>query len=386
MKQPRRPFHPGLIALLAALLPLWAGAHAAADDVKLNGFWIEDVEILSGDNGVLLYLSPAGGEVIRPISQLEGLRMDKYPGLAQAETLIAEENLRQAAAVLGNQRANIAEAWVTHYVDGRLVTLHNALGNAVPAVDAYLRLATSGAPAHYYENAPIQAVENANAAAKTAIHNLINASLPKVPAESPAQATLKAFRDFTQPAATPVTPNGQDNGNGNGDTTAPPNQLNLPGDQKVSADESAVELASVKMKDPDKLTNQLMKGEFDQVIDQTTTLLAGITRGNLYDLLYKRGTAYLGRARKTNSAQDYKHAGLDFMRIYVYTSSASSARPHAALAVAEVHHHLGKPKIAARFLEEAQRLILDPEDEPLLYPRLQAVAAMIQQPQPQPES
>jgi len=383
-RAPRLTFPAGLALLTAvAFLLTWsAAAPALADEVKLNGFWIEDVDVLSGSDGVLIYLSPAGAEVIRPLNQLEGLRMEKYPGLARADQQAQAGNREQAVRTLGAQREQVTEGWIQNFIDSRLVQLNNAIGKPLPAIDAYLRLATSGASPHYLENAPLDAVENAGEATRASVFNLINASLENVPGDSAAQPVLNAILEFTRPAAQPDAPQGNQPGEPtNGGEIKPPS-LDRPDDGQVDVDDSAIEIVSLKLEERDELTNQLMRGEFDAVIQRSSELLEGVTAGNLYDLIYKRGLGYLGRARQTGSTEDYKHAGLDFMRIYVYTSVLSSLRPPATLAIAEVHHELGKPEIAARFLDEAQRSILDQETEPLLYARLQELAPEIQNTDP----
>ncbi len=100
-------------------------------------------------------------------------------------------------------------------------------------------------------------------------------------------------------------------------------------------------------------------GQFDQAIAEADRQMKARATA---ELMYLRAMARLGKAERSRAADEFKDAGLDFMRVIVYFPSSAYASP-ALLEVAFVHDRLGLKAKADELYAQA-RQALKVEDHP----------------------
>ncbi|MEO0514112.1 MAG: hypothetical protein AAF086_02305 [Planctomycetota bacterium] len=107
------------------------------------------------------------------------------------------------------------------------------------------------------------------------------------------------------------------------------------------------------------LGDLVFASQFDRAIAEADRQMKGRVTA---ELMYLRAMACLGKAERSRAADDYKDAGLDFMRVVVYFPSSSYASP-SLLEVAFVHDRLGLSAKADELYAQA-RQALKVEDHP----------------------
>jgi tetratricopeptide (TPR) repeat protein len=363
----------GSIALAAGFMLLWTHAATAQDAVKIGGFWIDNVAVQGVVEGQLIYLAPGGGEVNQPIDRVEGLRLGRYPAMAQAMTAIEANNHADAVRHLGAVRSAAREPWLQRLSSRLLMEAADRGGKAEPAVDAFIALATTPNIEEFYlANPPLASVEAADNAAKVSIKQKLATAQPRFPRQGAIADAAKALSDLVRdagvqpaPGTTPATAPGTPVGPGpaaNG--TAPP------------AGRSAVVLPSYI--EDDAITRHLRAGRFAEAAEAAAQAL--LISGDLSMKLYQHGLAKIGQADAAtddDAAQRlYKDAGLSLMRVVIHFPASRYKGP-ALVEAGYVHQKIGREDIARRLYQNADLALGDPEEEPAYFERLQLLNASL---------
>lgn len=335
-------------ALIVPALP--AAAHA--DSIKLSGFWHDNVAIESVVDGQLVYRTAGGRRTERALAVVEGLKLDRYPALGEAEEAREAGEHAQAAdryrAVLAEAETESRDAWVAHYIRGRLVETLDALGEGAEAVRMYVALfegRSEGQPDLLIEppltSAQRVAPEQQRELAATLDEALADMDEAMAEQLEPLRAVLR------EPAA--------DAGAG------------AQVEEAEMADSAVVLPAGI---DDDEATQHLRNGDFESALEAAQRTLdssGGLSRG-----LYQKAAAQLAQAEAANDPSgretQLKTAGLNFMRVVVYFPRSRYVGP-ALVEAGYVHARIGRPDVAVRLYERAA-LRIDEERDPAYHQRL----------------
>jgi len=328
----------GLVWVLCA-----GGPALAQDAVKLSGFWIDQVTVRSIDGGQVHYQTASGKEMSRPIEALQGLRLERYSGLAQAFEAIAQANDPAAVKELEGVYADATEPWLRGYVGNELVKAHARLGDADRAAAVYVDMVVSGEASYFIAEPPTQVVGQALPAVKRRVIELAKAGQAGV-GQSRA-LLLQQLIDTAQRVSETVEE----------DLT----------ESQASASSGASIVLSASVP-PSPIVNLILRGQFEQAIQAADRLMDRPER--MASLLYLKGMARLGIAQRDENRGAYKSAGLDFMRVQVYFPQSAVSGP-ATLEAGYVHQMIGRPDLALQLYIKARPLIDEAED-PVYHARL----------------
>ena len=339
---------PGSWLLCLVVCCLAVSSVKAQDAVKLTGFWIQPVRVISITGGEVQYQTETGATLSRPIEELQGLRLERYPALGTAFQALLDQDQAEAAKRFRDVYDNAKEPWVRGYVGQELIGVYSNLGNAGAATAVYVDLVTSGAEPAFTNNPPTEAVSLALPEEKKQLLALLEAARI---AAGPQRGKL--IEPLIDAARLPVDATG-----GNASTTSNTQPTTTNG--KAPA---VVLSASVP---PGPVANLIKSGRYDEAIAAADRAMG--RPGRTASLLYLKGLARLGIAERDQDPRAYKSAGLEFMRVRVYFPRSGVLGP-ATLETGYVHQKIGRPDIAKR-LYEACRPMIHPQEDPACYQRL----------------
>ena len=331
------------------------GSFAVAQDgVKLSGLWVQPVKVLGIEHGQVRYQIASGQVLTRPVTNLQGLNLSRYPGLADAQRAIEQGDDAQAVESLRAVLDRAREDWVRGYAGMRLVAVHTRLDDADKAADIYIDLVVSNADLGFIAEPPVDVVAGADVAVRQRVSELADKAKRTV---SPDRAALldKLIEATGKPKVLPAT--GLDTSvKAAPRTQAPP----VPPGAKVQG------LTLSTSVPPGTAANLFRRGNYEQSLRVTDESL---TRpGKTASELYLKGMSQLALAEHSGGESDYKSAGLSFMRVLVYFPRSAVAGP-ATVELGYVHERIGRSDIAAKLYDRAGPLINQRED-PVYFQRL----------------
>ncbi len=369
----------GAVLLLAAtLLPA-----ARADSIRMEGFWVDGVNVVDIKDGQLHYLAPDGTDVYKPIAVIQGLKLTALPSLGQAQILL--DNRRdpaKAVALLEQARRQAGgRGWLVQWIDSRLVQAADAAKDAPTAVNAYLGLVNSGAGAAYLKYLPTHCFSGLSAAVKNQLEQRLDNALSSVPAGAGREALQQLRAAMAAPAqSTPAVPAAGGTPTVPGPTPpavspSAPAPTQAPAEPAVAlpagSGASVVPLAPfLPQKDP--ITALLKQGQFQEAVQAVDKLLQTPV-SDAYLRLYQKGVALENLALKDKDHPDQdllKAAGLCFMRVVIFFPHNSYAAP-SLIETANIHLLIGRKDLAVKLCKEASGKV--EESDPVLWPRLQAI-------------
>lgn len=360
-------------ALLAGVLG-WT-LHATADAVKLSDAWIDNVVIQSITDGQVVYITQAGEESRRPLSVVDptgrlqvlvqGIRADAIPELGVAEKALEAKNPdpAQAANAFQQARAKANQPWLREWIDYRLVRAADDSGQAIAAIDAFLRLARSPkTPSLYLVRVPTASVAAAGERDKALVRQRVKAAIAAIPAAAAEGPIAEALAALLSAAAA------QDTGGDGNATASAPSSTSQSSAASSSGQRGPSKVAMPKsVMDDRDVTPLLAAGDF-QAAWESADKLARSSTLELDKRLYQRGLARLYLADAAGDRQQYLDAGLDFIRVIVYFPRSRVASA-ASLEAGYVHAKVGRHDLARKLYGEAQTGI-DDEEDPALARRL----------------
>ena len=348
-----------LLALLLMTPP------ALADAVKVAGFWVENVQIRSVDNGTLLFISPTGQPISQPLltgdgrQNVEAIRVATVPEIEQAQ------NAEDVEAKIAALRAALKKAdrpWLRQYVQRELVAALAASTNPLEAVRVYVDAVTGtgadeggGAAMAFSPEPPVLAVAAATDAAKGTIRDLLTPALEKAP--EAARADMRALLSAAAAGGQGAEPAP---GQASGAVTA---------GAGLAAGQPAVVLPAF-IQDNDPIGNLLRQGRFDEALEASDGAIRS-SEGSLSTKLYLRGMAQLARADRTGEQEDYLNAGLSFMRVVIHFPRSQVVGP-AMVEAGYVHQKIGRPDQAGELFDGAEGE-LDAETDAAYLQRLETL-------------
>lgn len=344
-------------ACLAVLLTLFAGA-ALADEIVKKDFTISNVTVRTISNGSLVYRAGAN-DVEVPLADIVVLNLENEPRLAEAMTAFNAGQMRSAERTLSEIYAQAQVPWVKQFVGFYLVQARDQRGEAVEAATVYVALASSGADPFLLSKPPIRSLAEASDNQKTRIRDQVMAVIAATDGET--RTKLESYLRL-------VT--GEEN-----IPDLPPNE----------AQQQAAERGASAVILPDRIWKTLEgvdpRGRNADRWDAIKLLVAGKPEeavaaiapwmespGELPDKLYVLGRAQLEVAEKTGDEDDYKDAGLTFMRLFVHFGPPAGqdhvlALP-AQLELAYIHKKIGRVDLYDKLLDGAFLISVDAKAYP----------------------
>lgn len=348
--------HARAAACTVVLLALFA-APLRADEIKLSGIWLPNVQILAMRDGKLTYSSAAGAELTKPLAEIEGVRFADVPQYRTALEALEAGDTKAALPLLDKAAAAAHTPWAKAYISAAKWRGLAQSGNARAAVREYLALAATGADPHFLAEPPIESIAAAEPAQRTDVASMLRAALPRV--AEPIKPHLQAMLDVAAVAPPAAAAPAEE----------APAKKPMPDEGAPPVAESAVVLP-VKMTESEA-TKLLHAGKFDEAVTQIDADLK--QEGGLAVDLYLRGIALVYKAEETGDLDTYKDAGLAFMRVLVYFPRSDFAGRNlvggSLLELAYIHDKLGRTEKATELYARAAAE-LDEASDPNLYQRL----------------
>ncbi len=398
--------YPLVMATGAMALVLGFTAQSRADALKVDGQWITNgVVVEKIEDGKIVY-SVKGTQTEDPIFKVEGLRLDAYPDLADAQKAMAENKPADAVRMLQRMIGNKPrETWARQYAEKTLMQALDQANRPTEVVLTYLKLANEQAPVDYLKTPPTGSLTRATDTVKKDIRARLTTALVRLPedAKPGAQLLLKSLGDepAKTPAATPSTPaatGGTSTPAATPGTTAPTTPSatpttptatpQAPAPATPSAPASGGPLTGATITDangvvmPAGLPKEIpvavpgvalyREGKYEEALkwvdDQLKT-----AQQNFSFFFYLRGLALYEIADKTNNQEMFMDAGVSFMKSAIYFPRDMYAGP-AYLETARVYVKLGKLKQAKKLFAKAYERVLS---EPGLEKKVEELQAAL---------
>ena len=125
---------------------------ALGDAVKVGSFWFDGVTVDRIEDGKIYYYNNAGTEYVKPLDQLAGLKLDKYPQLAQYDAATNNNASDDALKAVIELSRTAQEPWLRQHALYLMANAYSKAGQAVPAVETFLQLAYTRPPEYYLLN------------------------------------------------------------------------------------------------------------------------------------------------------------------------------------------------------------------------------------------
>jgi len=345
---------------------------AMADSVKLSGTWIDGVTIQQISGGKLTYTTDIGGEITKPLAQIQGIKSTFYPDLTTGQDALEAGDSRKALAAYSKAAASARDPWARHYALWQKLLLQDKDGTPVEALLTYLQLVKDKAEAHYTSMPPLNALKRAKPEQVADLMERVEKA--QSASGDVAQEQFKMMLDVLQiqaPTASPATPaaSAAPAATAPGGAPMPAAAPAAPPKLRTTArsDESSAVALPASLERDDAITAMLMGGRFQEAIDTASDRLSK-KEPKIAMRLYQMGVAQLNLGLANNNEKLLKDAGLSFMRVIVYFSKSSYKGP-ALLEVGLVHEKIGQHDKAVELWRKA-RVEIDPEEDPTLTKRL----------------
>ena len=326
---------PWLLVAMAGLLFAVPPAHA--DGIQVRDLWIDNVQLEDVRDGVLVYRAPTGGRATQPLSEVQAIRVDAHPELAEAEAHFDASRFAEAAGSFQKVVQDARPDWLKSYARARLVEAAAAAGNATLAAETFAQLAQSSPDDALVPEPPVEVVRGAEPSSKAEMERMLRRSLGDVPPKR---------RDAMRSLIEAIGEEPADVGDSGGD--APP-----------AAEEGAVLLPTLLPADQE-VNQLLLAGRFaeaEEIAREQLKVVGGTSRE-----LYQLGMALLGQAEQTGDAEDYKTAALPFMRVIIHFHGGSRITDYARVEAAYCHLRFGRRDIASDMLNRARSGITEEDD------------------------
>lgn len=356
---------------------LWAGLSVIcgygdvswADEIKLGGFWIKDVSIQGIEDGQVLYFNRVGTEFVRPIEQVQDLRLSAYPQLGQAGEAIELGDDRTAQQALEQVRSKAVDPWLRQWVCRLLVGVYDRLNMPHEAVNIYLLLFHDSAPRLYLAQPPLQSVRIADPQVRHTLGQRITGALEEMGDHPEATGVRKLLAQADPESAGQGLDTVHQTFDSAGANDTPNSQDGTAGQtESQQGDDPPALTIPVALDVNDTVTKLLMASQFEQALARTQKILENDNR-QIAMRLYQRGLAQLSLAQASGENKQYLDAGLSFMSVLAYFPHSSYAGP-SLVEVGVVHKTIGRPDTAKSLYEKAA-LVLDAEQEPRYADRLE---------------
>lgn len=349
-----------------------------ADEIKCHGRWIKDIQINSVAEGKLTYIA-GFDEHIRPLEEIEALKVDGLTNLMGAEEAFESGDYQKAMAMYALVKSQ--RDWLEHWVLSRQADAADRTGQPTKAIDLYLKLIRADADPHYLRQSFLKSLVKLDLNQKEQYVARISVLINRLEKDSAARNLMAKILDQIRPNPPQVSRDLQS-----------AEQLDVL--QKIEHPKPIIERRKelhpmpavapfplpVNMPEDDPITQLLYQHDYVLAIDQAKAALS--RSGGLSLRLYQCGLAQLAIADATGEMNYYKDAGINFMRVVLYFPATRPYNGASLMGAGYVHEKIGRPDKAADLYQRAKETI-DPDHEPQLVQRLdQLIKGRLQQNQP----
>lgn len=350
----------GLLAVALAFAP-----HATlADDIRLGGFWYENVTILDFEENQIVYSPAVGGEVRQNIREVQGLRLQAHPQMEQGLNALQEGEFERAITALQTVASNAREGWIRQFATWKLMEAQEKADKPVDAVKSYVALVRMNAQPVLVEVPPLDGVDDATQEQRREIIEAVRPALGTARGEP--RRWLERIKETAEA--------GLEMDEAPADGPAPPRSPRETPQDEAAAD-SVILPQSVTIRQP-TILNDLRRGRFQDAVQRAEQSFS--ERERYAEKFYLLGLARLGLAEASGRAEDYKDAALTFMRLDIHYPN-DALRDFALVEVAYCHVKFARPDIARKLLDEVgSRGRITSENNPDYHQRIQELDRMIQ--------
>ncbi len=358
--------------LITSWILLITPAAVSADAVKLGNFWIKGVTVHNITNNQLYYYNDIGDEFIKPLSQLQGLKLERYPQLERYETAAAHQDDPAALEAVNELLQLASEPWVQQWARFLLISIYDRLGQPEQALEMYLQLAYSGGETHYLTAASLDSVASAEGTRGQDLRARVESAafeLSGQPQAQPVEQLLARFRSTDR-----SDPSNASNPRTTTDAPPPPaDQAQVDPTQAPSNRATSISLPRA-LDLGDAITKMILSGHYDQAVTTANRTLATDSR-QIGMRLFQRGIAQMRLAEATDNRDAYLDAGLSFMQVVIHAPDSNFVGP-SLVEAGWVHCKIGQADVARRLLDQAVTLI-DTEDDAHYAQRLDQLIAQL---------
>lgn len=333
---------------------------AMADDLKINGFWVEGLQVRD-IAGYRIYFDQRGRELDREMSAVEAMRLSDFPQVETWYTQMAEGNADAALATADELAGKARVRWLKHWAQQARMLAADKAGKPSDVVAAYVALVTDTADVTFVVKPPLIAVAQADADMKRRLAGILDVAKRRTRGED----ALAGLAALTKAATT-----------GEAEAAAMVEEV-----KAAAAPTKALVPVPAGMDAKDQISQMLYRGQWSEALAATNDRLSK-KELMLAMRLYQRGLAQLYLAKESETSDPttrfaaYKTAGLSFMRAAIYFSSNSTYRGPALVETGYIHYKIGRLRVAQRLLEQARPLI-DDETDPSYAERLETTLAAV---------
>ena len=349
----------GVIPLLLAVTGSWA------DEIKCHGQWFKGIQISGVTEGKLTYLA-GFDEHIRPLKEIEALKIDGLTNLIGAEAAFESGDYQKALAMYALVKSQCD--WLGHWVLSRQADAADRAGQPTKAIDAYLKLIHSDADPYYLRQSFLKSIDKLDLDQKEQYAARISVLINRLEKDGAARNLMAKILNQIRPNP----PQGFR-------SLQSAEQLDMPQQieplkpiiDRQPAISPMPEVAPfplpVGMPEDDPVTQLLYQHDYVLALDQAKAALS--RSGGLSLRLYQCGLSQLAIADATGDMNYYKDAGISFMRVVLYFPATRPYNGASLMGAGYVHEKIGRSDKAADLYQRAKGMI-DPDREPQLAQRL----------------
>jgi len=330
---------------MAVVVLLTTVAVVRADDIRMGQFWIRDVKVVEVEGNTIWYVNSAGAEIEGEIGDLTGMHLDAYPKLKQADEAMEAGRSRQAVELLADVHRSTRQDWLKRWAEYRMLPALDASDQALAAARLYAQMVEAGAPLAYLTSPPLDAVGKASDEQRRQIVEVLDGALENV--DGTRQRAVRRYLERVRA----LIGSGSTEG-GDGPTLT--NRLIVP----------------VVLDRGERSTELLTEGKYAEAAEVLEQEIEEASTDELAPLLHKRGLAQLGQAEASGDMDQYRDAGLSFMRVVIHFPNSRVMTP-SLIESAYVHHKLGRNDQAKRLLEIVDVRLGSRNEDPAMYDRAQ---------------
>ncbi len=382
--------YPVFMVIGAFALAMGLAQPVRADALKIDGQWItQGVTIVRIADGKIIY-SVRGSETEDQLANVQGIRLDAYPDLADAQKNLADGKPGEAVTQLRRViAATSQQIWARQYAEKLLMQAFDQNNKPTEVVITFLKLANDKAPADYLATPPSTSLANASETLKKDIRARLTGAIPRLSddAKPGAQLLLKAVGEAaeapkpatpatpTSPPATPTTPAATTGSVAVPAAVAPATPATPATPAAAPADPNAPVIPAGLPKNI-PVTYEGVKLFQDHKYEETLKWVDDqlkVAQQNFSFFFFLRGLALYKVAEKTDNKDMFLDAGVSFMKCAIYFPRDMYAGP-AYLETARVYVKLGNLKQAKKLLNKALPMIME---EPGLEQKVEELQAAL---------
>ena len=380
-----------ILTPIVVILLLWLCPGAAADEIRVGRFWYRDLTIEAIEEGQAIYVLQSGTQLTAPLQRVGAMRIDKYPDLGKAHDALAKKKDDKALSLLKRLDGKVKERWLANWVSYQRMQILLRRGDATGVVNDLVALVNHKADAYYFADPPVKVLAKLDGNSARQLRRKMATTLrisPNLPGAADALNTMIAAAKRIEkqgarpkmPATPPPSNMPPDNGASDKANSRPanPSPADAPPPTTPALDpaQAAIPLPSAMFNadEPDPVARLLHRGQFDQALRQADEQLGASSR-LMPRRLYQRGIARLALADQSGNTDAYKTAGLDFMRVIIYSPKSSGYVGASLLEAGYVHMKIGRADLAAKLVSRADRYI--GKNEPTLSARLEKLQGQL---------